>query len=208
METALARPSRARNCSRRRWSCRTPWRDLARQALEVRRDFRRPTSRCACADLVRDTEPTYAHFEQLRQETERDISAITGIPEKSAEALIGGRWAGEGRGAARRAATWRNGDRMRTRNFVNDVRLATRVAAGVAERRRGREAGRLRSSNCRRSIALSACWRAATRLAEVHRRLMQHLAVAERWEIYNPKSRTANPRDWAWIGERLRALPG
>ena len=32
----------------------------------------------------------------------------------------------------------------------------------------------------------------------------RHLAVAERWEIYNPKARTANVSDWGWFGERVR----
>jgi len=176
--------------------------DLARQALDVRRDFRGPMGE-GVRDLFRETEATYALFEQLRQDTARYFKNDR-IPVEISNALITGRWASKlavlkGRGDVEE---WRP-DADTT--FVSDVRLASRVAQAFAERAVEAKP----ETYAREWQGIDRTFRVLElghEIAELHGAVL-HLAVAERWEIYNPKSRTANPQDWTWIGERLRTLP-
>jgi hypothetical protein len=176
--------------------------DLARQALEVRRDFRGPTAE-SVRDLLRETEPTYSLFEYLRGEVHRYFRNDK-IPVEIGNALVAARW------QARLGSLKARGDVEELRPdadtiFTNDVRLTSRVLQALADRSIG-EKPETFSNDLQGIDKLFRVLEYGHEAAELHAAVVQ-LAVAERWEIYNPVSRTANPQDWGWIGERLRLLP-
>ncbi len=176
--------------------------DASRLALDLRRNFRNPPIE-RLRELSRDTEAVYANFELLRQETER-IYRNDRIPVDVGDDLLAGRWAGrlgvfKGFGDVEE---WRpDADTA----FVNDLRLITRVLEALHDNNPGKPG----KDFAKELLAIDHKFRVLESghdlagLVEGYR----HLAVAERWEIYNPKSRTANVRDWGWYGERLRAMP-
>ena len=176
--------------------------DLARQALEMRRDYRNPIAE-GVRELLREAQPTYTMFEQLRQDSARYFRNDR-IPVEVGNALIGGRW------QAQLARLKTRGDVEEWRPdadtyFVNDVRLASRVTQALADRAIG-EKPETFSADLKSIDQQFRVLELGHEIAELHGAVV-HLATAERWEIYNPKSRTANPQDWTWIIERMRALP-
>lgn len=176
--------------------------DLARQALDLRRDYR-GTIANGVQDLLREAQPTFSIFEQLKQDSTRFFRNDR-IPVEVGNGLIAGRW------QAQLARLKARGDVEEWRPdadtaFINDVRLASRVTQAISERAIGEKpetfAPDLKSIDQHfRVLELGH------EVAELHA-AVAHLATAERWEIYNPKSRTSNPQDWTWISERLRLLP-
>lgn len=176
--------------------------DLARQALEMRRDYRNPIAE-GVREMLREAQPTYTIFEQLRQDSTRFFRNDR-IPVEVGNALIAGRW------QSRLVALKTRGDVEEWRPdadtyFINDVRLASRVTQALADRAVGEKPESF-GADLKSIDQLFRVLELGHEVAELHGAVV-HLATAERWEIYNPKSRTANPQDWTWIIERMRALP-
>jgi hypothetical protein len=176
--------------------------EVSRLALDIRRNFRNPPIE-RMRELSRDTESIYANFEYLRGELEK-IYRNDRIPVELADELLNARWQGrigvfKGFGDVEE---WRpDADTA----FVNDLRLTTRVFEALHVNNPGKP-GKEFTKEIQvidRHFRVLESGHDLAALVEGYRRL----AVAERWEIYNPKSRTANVRDWAWFGERMRAMP-
>ncbi|MEI9896013.1 MAG: hypothetical protein WDN28_19625 [Chthoniobacter sp.] len=89
--------------------------------------------------------------------------------------------------------------------FVNDLRLTTRVLQALHDR----VAGEKTPTWSKDLLGIERNFRVleSGHLLEELIEGVSHLAAGERWEIYNPKSRTTSPHDWAWLGERLRVMP-
>ncbi len=176
--------------------------ETSRLANEIRRGFRNPPIE-RMRELTRDTESVYTNFEFLRGELER-ISRNDRIPVEVGDQLMAARWQGrigvfKGFGDVEE---WRpDADTA----FVNDLRLTTRVLEAMRDNNPGKPGKDFPKD----LLAIDHNFRVLEsghdllELIEGYR----HLGVAERWEIYNPKSRTSNVRDWSWSGERLRTMP-
>jgi len=176
--------------------------ETSRLASEIRRGFRNPPIE-RMRELTRDTEFVYTNFEFLRGELER-ISHNDRIPVEVGDQLMAARWQGrigvfKGFGDVEE---WRpDADTA----FVNDLRLTTRVLEAMRDNNPGKPGKDFPKDLLAidHNFRVLECGHDLLDLIEAYR----HLGVAERWEIYNPKSRTANVRDWSWAGERLRAMP-
>jgi hypothetical protein len=176
--------------------------DNAHLALDMARDYRSQAVE-ALRTLTRTAEASYQGFEQLHQESERYFRNNR-LPAEISANLIDSRW------GAHLEALKSRGDIEEARPdadsyFVNDVRLTSRVLQALRSRAEGQK---------------PEAWFKDLQAAERNFRVLEgahlisevvdgltHLAASERWEIYNPKARTTNPHDWAWLAERLRLLP-
>ena len=176
--------------------------EVSRLALDIRRNFRNPTIE-RTREMSRETESIYANFEYLRGELEK-IYRNDRIPVEVGDELLNARWQGrigviKGFGDVEE---WRpDADTA----FVNDLRLVTRVFEALHDNNPGKPRNEFTREiqTVDRHFRVLESGHDLAALVEGFRRL----AVAERWEIYNPKARTANVRDWNWFGERLRVVP-
>jgi len=154
-------------------------------------------------DLVRETQPTWAHFEKLREELSR-LRTRKEWPEDLRAALAERAW--ETRGQLLK----QHGDLEETRvaadtQFLNDTRIATRALDAL--RMKSTEA--TVEENKTNLTAFDKNFRileSGHSLAELLDGL-QHLAAAERWEIATTHERVAGPREWRWLESRLRYAP-
>ncbi|MEA3211954.1 MAG: hypothetical protein QOE70_5011 [Chthoniobacter sp.] len=154
-------------------------------------------------ELLKETQPTYTTFDRLRQDLQL-MATRAAWPGEVRGRLAQRRW--ELRGQALKL----HGDLEETRAdsdspFVNDVRVTT--LALDALRQASAQAAREKTNA--QLLALDKTFRlleGGHNIAEILDGL-NHLAVAERWEIVSTRSRTSNPRDWKWIETRLRTLP-
>lgn len=176
--------------------------DSNRQSLDMARDWRGQVAEALRA-LGREVEVTQAAFEQLRADNERLVRNDR-MPVEVADSLINARWgshldAWKARGDVEE---WRpDADSY----FVNDLRLTTRVLQALRDRVAGAKAQTWAKemTGIERNFRLLESGHHLSELVEG----IGHIAAGERWEIYNPKSRTSSPHDWAWYGERLRTMP-
>ncbi|MDR3401500.1 MAG: hypothetical protein P4L99_03290 [Chthoniobacter sp.] len=176
--------------------------DATHQALDMARDSR-PQTVNVLRELGREVEATHSSFEQLRAENER-LLRDTRLPVEVATTLLEGRWAAH-------LDAWKSrGDIEEWRPdadsyFVNDVRLTARVLQALHDRVAGEKTQTWSKDlqGIERNFRVLETGHVLQELVDG----VGHLAAGERWEIYNPKSRTVSPHDWAWLGERLRALP-
>lgn len=176
--------------------------EASRQALDMARDARGQTVETLRA-MGREAESSQTAFEQMRADNER-LARNDRLPVEVANALIDARWGSH-------LDSWKTrGDIEEWRPdadsyFVNDLRLTTRVLQAL----RDRVAGERSQTWAKEMLGIERNFR----LLETGHQLSElvdgvgRIATGERWEIYNPKSRTSSPHDWAWFGERLRVMP-
>lgn len=176
--------------------------DVSHQALDMARDMRGPTIEMLRV-MGREVEATHSSFDQLRLENERLVRNDR-LPVEVANVLIDGRWAAH-------LDAWKSrGDIEEWRPdadsyFVNDVRLTTRVLQALRDRVAGERSEKWAKDlhDIEWNFRVLESGHLLSELVEG----VGHLATEERWEIYNAKSRTTSPHDWAWLSERLRVMP-
>ena len=176
--------------------------DASHQALDMDRDFR-PRTVEVLRNLTTEAKPSYQSFQQLRDENQR-LLRNNRLPVEVDNALIQARWAAH-------LDAWKNrGDVEEWRPdsdsfFVSDLRLTTRILQSLHDRVAGdkTEAWHKDLQAIDQNFRVLECGHLISELVDV----ATHLAAGERWELYNPKARTTNPHDWAWLSERLRMMP-
>ena len=154
-------------------------------------------------ELVRETQPTWSHFEKLREDLAR-LSSRKEWPEALRVELAERRW--ETRGLLLK----QHGDLEESRavadtQFLNDTRITTFALDAL----RMKAATATPDETKKQLVALDKDFRLLETGHSVAELLdgLQHLAAAERWEIATAHERTAGPRDWRWIESRLRFTP-
>ncbi|EDY21451.1 hypothetical protein CfE428DRAFT_0696 [Chthoniobacter flavus Ellin428] len=176
--------------------------DVSHQALDMARDMRGQTM-AMLRVMTREVEATHSSFEQLRAENERLVRNDK-LPVEVANVLLDGRWAAH-------LDAWKlRGDIEEWRPdadsyFVNDMRLTTRVLQALRDRVAGERSEKWAKDlhDIELNFRVLECGHLLTELVGQ----VEHLSTEERWEIYNAKSRTTSPHDWAWLSERLRTTP-
>ena len=176
--------------------------DASHQALDMARDYR-PHTVEYLRILGREAETCYADFEQLRTESQKLVHNDR-LPVEVADALIDARW-------ATHLDSWKSwGDVEEWRpdadsHFVNDIRLTARVLESMRAKVAGEpsETWHKELLGVEQNFRVLEMGHALSALVDG----VTHLGEGEHWELYNAKSRTSSPHDWAWQGERLRALP-
>jgi hypothetical protein len=176
--------------------------EISLKALSLAHDIR-PHVVNVLVVLRRDAGMSYASFPELLQENQRLLRGNK-IPVEAANALADGHWAAhldawKGRGDVEE---WRpDSDSY----FVNDVRLTTRVLQALRDHVAGDkpETWHKDMQAIERNFRVLESGHVLAELVDG----VEHFAVGERWELYNPKSRTTSPHDWVWLNDRLRMIP-
>jgi hypothetical protein len=176
--------------------------DASRQALDMGRDYR-PHTMEILRSLTAEARFSWTNLEQLREDNGR-LQRNTRLPVEVSNALLEARWAAH-------LDSWKNrGDIEEWRPdsdsfFVSDLRLTTRILQALHDRVIGERVETWNKDllGIDQNFRVLECGHMLSELVDG----TTHLAAGERWELYNPRARTTNPHDWAWLGERLRALP-
>ena len=170
--------------------------EAARRFLELKREMTQPPVE-KVRDLWKEIGATWVNFENVREEVKRSEK----LPEEWRARIIDRRW------DLRSAVFKEHGDLEEARGnsdsyFVADLRATTLALLGLKTAgtppERDKKLGELDLS---------------FRLLESGHNLVEtlagfnHLAVGERWDVYHPRVRTTNARDWKWLEDRLRTLP-
>lgn len=165
--------------------------ELERRPVQVNRDFRQ------------DAQPTWSQLNRLLLELEKLANNKALPPERIAD-LQTVRW------DAARDTFKVHGDLEEIRPssdavFVGDLRAATTALEGMRV---------LFSSNGVVSIrdrlaTFDRMFRLVEGAADLQELLdgLTVLANNERWQVASPRSRTAAPRDWSWLEQRLKEAP-
>src|SRR5262249_49671488 len=89
--------------------------------------------------------------------------------------------------------------------FVSDLRAATVAIEGIRALSSSVEASKTRDS----ITALDSAFRILESAHDLQEMLdgFVFLAIGERWQIATPRARTAAPRDWNWLEQRIHQVP-
>ncbi|MEQ1859819.1 MAG: DUF4175 family protein [Chthoniobacteraceae bacterium] len=174
-----------------------------RSALELRAELERKPVQVV-RDMRQDSQAAWAAFGRLLGELDK-VAANKALPPERLAELQGGRW------DANRDGFKVHGDLEEIRptsdaEFVSDVRATTAALEGlrVLAAANGLPATRERIAALDRAFRLLE---GSHDLQELFDGLIV-IAAEERWKIATPRARTAAPRDWGWMEDRMQQAPG